>query len=133
MACATLGEAAASVEQDRQALRGSAHEVTDQDAYQVHALKLPSGTTLREFVAADGTVFAIAWRGPRTPDLKQTLGRYFDAYTAAAKARVGGGHSHVELRDKDFVVQAAGHMRAFTGRAYLTSAIPAGVSLGDIR
>ncbi len=77
------------------------------------------------------TVFAVAWRGPRVPDLQQALGTYFDRYSAAVKVR-SGGHNHFELRQTDLVVQAGGHMRAFVGRAYLPSAIPAGVSLADL-
>ncbi len=130
LAAASLGGTMDSVEVDRRALHGSS-TTSIAAAYEVHQLSLPSGTTLREFVAPNGTVFAVAWRGPRVPDLQQALGTYFDRYSAAVKVR-SGGHNHFELRQTDLVVQAGGHMRAFVGRAYLPSAIPAGVSLADL-
>jgi hypothetical protein len=130
LAAASLGGTVDSVEVDRRALHGSSTTAMA-GAYQVHQLSLPSGTTLKEFVAPNGTVFAVAWRGPRVPDLQQALGTYFDRYSAAVKVR-SGGHNHFELRQTDLVVQAGGHMRAFVGRAYLPSAIPAGVSLADL-
>ena len=66
------------------------------------------------------------------PNLRQTLGQYFDTYVAAAKAK-HAGHHHLQIQQDDLVVQAGGHMRAFSGRAYLPQAVPAGVSIGDLR
>jgi hypothetical protein len=131
LASATLGGTEQSVEVDRQHL-GGAGSVSNEALYRVHALQLPSGTIVREFVAADGTVFAVAWRGPLMPDLRQTLGQYFAPYAAAAKARKAGRH-RVEVSQSDLVVQSGGHMRAFAGRAYLPSAVPAGVALEALR
>jgi hypothetical protein len=127
LASATLGGTEQSVEVDRQHLRGSV-TVSNEALYRVHELQLPSGTIVREFVAANGTVFAVAWRGPLLPDLRQTLGPYIGPYVAASKARVAGRH-RVEINQKNLVVQSGGRMRAFAGRAYLPSAVPAGVSL----
>ena len=131
IAAATLGGSADTVETDRSALRASV-KVTAQSLYQVHELQLPSGTTLREFVAPGGTVFALAWRGPAIPNLRQALGSYFNPYAAAVGAR-HGGRGHLEVKSGDLVVRGAGHMRSFSGVAYLASAIPAGIAVEDLK
>src|SRR5271156_5124986 len=130
IAAAALGEAEVSVQADAAQLRGSI-KVTDHTSYRLHEIQLPSGTLVREFVRPDGTVFAVAWNGPTQPNLRQTFGQYFDNYVTAAKARHGGLH-RLEIQQSDLVVQAGGHMRAFSGRAYLPQAVPAGVSVGDL-
>lgn len=131
MASATLGEPEASVQTDVQELKGSIKEA-DHGAYRVHEIQLPSGTVVREYSGVDGIVFAVTWKGPFMPNLRQTLGRYFDTYAAAAKAGHASRH-HLQIQQSDLVVQVSGHMRAFTGRAYLPQAIPGGVSLEDLQ
>jgi hypothetical protein len=130
IAAAALGEAEASVQSDAVQLRGSI-KLTEHASYRLHEIQLPSGTLVREFVGSDGKVFAVAWNGPTVPNLRQTLGQYFDNYVAAAKAK-HAGHHHLQIQQSDLVVQASGHMRAFSGRAYLPQAVPAGVSIGDL-
>jgi Protein of unknown function (DUF2844) len=131
VASATLGQAESSVQTDSARLQGSIKE-SDLGTYRVHEIKLPSGTLVREYAGLDGQVFAIAWNGPFIPDMRQTLGSYFDSYAAAAKAQ-RTDHRHLQIQLKDLVVQASGHMRAWRGRAYLPQAIPAGVSIGDLK
>ncbi len=130
IASATLGEPEASVTADVAQLKGSI-TVTDRTGYRVHEIQLSSGTRVREFVGPDGQVFAIAWKGPTIPNLRQTLGSYFDHYVTAAKAN-RMGHTHLQIQQSDLVVQAGGHMRAFSGRAYRPQAVPSGVSVGDL-
>jgi hypothetical protein len=131
MASATLGEQEASVQADSQLLQGSIKE-SDRAGFRVHEIQLPSGTLVREYTGLDGNVFAVTWRGPFMPNLRQTLGRYFDAYATASKAK-HADHNHWQVQQSDLVVQAGGHMRAFSGRAYLPQAIPGGVSVEDIQ
>jgi hypothetical protein len=130
IAVAALGEPETSVQSDMVQMHASI-KVTERAGYRVHEILLPSGTRVREFVGADGKVFAVAWDGPTVPDLRQTLGAYFDHYLAAAKAKVSG-HQHLQIHQKDLVVEAGGHMRAFSGLAYLPPAVPSGVSVGDL-
>jgi|ERR1700678_2799645 len=130
VASATLGEPEASVQTDAAQLKGSI-KVTQRVAYRVQELQLPSGTALREYVSLTGSVFAVAWNGPHMPNLRQTLGQYFDTYVTAAKGK-RTGHNHVQVQLDELVVQISGHMREFTGRAYLPKAVPAGVSIGDL-
>ena len=131
IASATLGEPETSVQADVAKLKGSI-KVTDHASYRLHEIQMVSGTVVREFVASDGKVFAVAWNGPTIPNLRQMLGQYFDNYVTAAKAK-HAGHTHLQIQQSDLVVQAAGHMRAFSGRAYLPQAVPSGVSVGDLR
>jgi Protein of unknown function (DUF2844) len=130
IASATLGEPEASVTADVAQLRASI-KLTDRTGYRMHEIQLSSGTLVREFVSSDGRVFAIAWKGPTIPNLRQILGQYFDNYVAAAQAR-HLGHNHLQIQQSDLVVQAGGHMRAFSGRAYLPQAVPGGVSVGEL-
>jgi hypothetical protein len=129
---ATLGEPEVSVQADVSQLRASIKSSQDRAVYRVHEIQLPSGTLLREFVSANGNVFAVAWSGPFMPNLRQALGKYFDSYVAAPRSTIPD-RKHVQVATSELVVQASGHSRAFAGRAYLPGAIPAGFSLGDLQ
>jgi hypothetical protein len=129
---AALGEPETSVQTDVAQLQGSIKASTDRGSFRIHEIQLPSGTVLREFVSLDGKVFAVAWNGPYMPNLRQALGRYFDSYVAAAKLN-HADQRHLQINQPDLVVQARGHMRAFSGRAYLPTALPSGFNLGDLQ
>jgi hypothetical protein len=128
---AALGSSAASIAADRDQLRASVR-VTSHALYEVHELMLPNGVSVREYRVPDGIVFAIAWSGPAKPDLSQALGAYFPGYVEAAKANTDG-HNHMSARRADLVMTSTGRMRDFAGHAYLASAVPAGVSIDELR
>ena len=107
-------------------------KVISRASFRVHEMQLPSGTLLKQFASADGHVFAVTWTGPRIPDLQQTLGRYFSDYVVAAKAN-GANHRQLRIQSADLIVLAGGRMRSFTGVAYLAKAMPAGVTVQDLR
>jgi hypothetical protein len=130
IAGAALGEPETSVQTEVARLHASI-TVSGYSNYRLHELKLTSGTVVREFAGSDGKVFAVAWSGPAVPNLREILGQYFDSYVTAAKAP-HPGHHHLQIRQGDLVVQAGGHMRSFTGVAYLPQAVPSGVSVGDL-
>ena len=132
LALATLGEPEASVQSDVAQLQASIKAMTPHTNFRVHEIQMPSGTLVREYVSLDGNVFAVAWNGPYMPNLRQALGRYFDNYVAAAKLN-HQDHKHLQINQPDLVVQARGHMRAFSGRAYLPTALPSGFNLGDLQ
>jgi len=131
IASATLGEPEVTVQTDVARAHASIKSSQDRASYRVHEIQLPSGTVMREFVAPNGTVFAVAWQGPTRPDLRQALGQYFDTYNSAPRSKLAD-RRHVQIQQGDLVVQAGGHMRALSGRAYLLSAVPSGVNLGDL-
>jgi hypothetical protein len=129
IASATLGEPEISVQADSAKLQSSV-KMSNQSLYRVHEMTLSSGTVVREFAGLDGKIFAVSWHGPYMPNLRQTLGKYFDTVGAAPRSR--SDRNHLQIQQGDLVVANAGHMRAFSGRAYLASAVPAGVSVGDL-
>jgi len=128
---AALGDDVATVETDRAHLR-SALRVTRAARYDVHELSGPTGTVVREYVSPDGRVFGVAWEGPWPPDLRQILGRYFDRFTAHVPSRRRGRRPLV-VDEPDLVVVWSGHPRAFNGRAYVRSLLPAGIDAAIIR
>lgn len=104
-------------------------------AFTVRTTTLPVGTVVNEYVGADGTVFGIAWQGPRIPDLPTLLGSYFPQYVQGIQNQRanGGGRGPVSVAGSALVVRSGGHMGAFVGQAYLPQALPAGVSASDIQ
>jgi len=89
------------------------------------------GMVQREYLTADGTVFAVAWRGPRRPELSVLLGtRYARQMSdnARAQRQLGrGSHATTSQVDEDFAVHASSHQRLSAGVAWLPRMLPAGV------
>lgn len=132
-AMAALGGNVSSVQQDQAQMKAALSIRTGQ-AYTVHELHQESGTVVKEFISPAGKVFAVSWSGPFIPDLRQLLGEYFDKFSQAAQTRARRpGRAPLMIEQDGLVVQSGGHMRAFTGRAYLTDKLPEGVSTDAIR
>jgi hypothetical protein len=95
---------------------------------------MDNGVHVREFMTPDGVVFAVAWDGPVPPDLRPLLGTSFAAYarTLAALKQPGLQRS-LRIASSDLVVETAGHLRAYRGRAYLPALIPDGTPAADLR
>lgn len=130
-AFATLGGDVASIQADQSAMNASL-QITAEKGYAIHGLRTQAGLAVREYLSEAGQVFAVAWRGPTLPDLRQLLGNYYAAFTAAAQAQ-RSGHGHLVIHRDDLVVESSGHMRAFFGRAYLPQQLPPGVKLSEIQ
>lgn len=114
------------------AVNALASRVTPHGSYTEHEVTLSTGTVVREYSTPRGAVFAVGWDGPAMPDLRQVLGDHFDDYVAASHANQAG-HHHLAAQRGDLVVVSTGRMRAFAGRAYLASQVPAGVSIDELR
>ena len=114
---------------------GGASSASAAASYTVRETRLGNGTVVREYLAADGSVFGIAWRGQQMPDLSDLLGTYFPQYVSGVNAirAVRGGHGPVAVDQSSLVVHSGGHMGAFAGQAWLPPALPAGVSGSDIQ
>ena len=130
-AFAALGAKADSVQADQAGINASLHS-TQMEKFTVQELQAASGSVVREYVGADGTVFGVAWEGPTHPNLRQVLGDYFQPYLEAAKAQ-HAGRGPVAIVQPGLVVQSGGRMRAFRGRAYVPQLLPPGVIPDDIR
>ena len=94
---------------------------------------LTTGTHVREYIAANGVVFAVAWTGPVLPDLKALLGKYFDTMVTESKKMPRAGRSHLGVNLPEVVINSGGHMRAFEGSAWIPAQFPAGFSATDVR
>jgi len=130
---AALGGDAASVASDADALQGVIHS-TPLQQYDIHEITSGNGMRLREFLDRNGLVFAVVWSGPAMPDLQKLLGASYQTYTTAvAAANHPGLKRPLRIATSDLVVESEGHMRAYTGRAYLPALIPAGTSAADLR
>jgi hypothetical protein len=130
-AWAALGADVSSIQADQAHLRASVRIVSAQQ-YAVHEMQTPAGTTIRQFVSPSGTVFAVSWQGS-APDLQQLLGDYFDGYVQAAQSQRSHRGRGFRIDTGDFVFESGGHMRFVTGRAFLRSKLPSGVSSDQIR
>ncbi|MBI5783861.1 MAG: DUF2844 domain-containing protein [Rhodocyclales bacterium] len=100
--------------------------------YSVQETETEDGTTVREYLLPTGEVFAVAWSGPRMPNLQRLLGAYFESYRDEAASRPPGRRP-IAIDRSDLVVQSGGHPRAFHGRAYLPQRVPAGFSTNEIK
>jgi len=89
---------------------------------------------VRQYVSSSGQVYAVSWDGPAMPDVADLLGTWFDRYrqeASAALPNAGGLHSS-RVNSSDLMVETAVRLRDFSGRAWLPSALPAGVTAADI-
>ena len=129
---AGLGDAATSVEQDRQVLRSASVKRQSMPAYERHEMQTDDGTTVHEFAARDGTVFAVDFAGPALPDLKVLLSSHYDAYMAAAGAHRGNHHA-LSFASDGVVMTVRRLPRGFEGSAHVPSLLPPGVSPDQLK
>jgi hypothetical protein len=129
---ATLGESEASVTSDQQHIK-SEHRVQEFQNYKVHELTT-NGTTVREFVSPQGSVFGITWQGRSTPDMNQLLGTYVNNLQTATPAQTKIRHLRgISVQTKDFVFSNFCHMQICRGSAYVPGLIPSNVSVEVMR
>jgi Protein of unknown function (DUF2844) len=128
---AALGESGASIARDREAMRGSLRTLP-MTRYDVHELRIDSGTVVREYVTPAGKVFAVTWEGPQVPDLKLLLGAYFERYTAAAQAH-RTGHHVLSIATPELVMTAVKFQRKASGRVYVPALMPGDVTDQELR
>ena len=130
---AVLGEPVSSVETDRGALSGQL-SITSTQLYTIHEITT-SELVVREYVFRD-TIFAVAWRGRRPPNLVSLFGSYFQEYQEVAAAAASNGprmRGVTRLQGTHVVVEAGGHPGDIRGRAYIPSLLPSGVTIEMIQ
>lgn len=128
---AVLGQSAASVASDQQHLGGERRSVAA-DTFSVEEIRSAAGTVVREYVTPAGQVFAVSWRGPTRPDLRQLLGEHYAAFERASRSAPRGRRPLI-VRTGQLVVETGGHVRDLRGRAYLPALLPEGVSQASVR
>jgi len=124
---AALGAAEESVGADEQKFLPTQTTMSERGAYRLHEMTRGDGSVVREYVNGQGKVFGVSWKGPVLPDLSQLLGAHFAAFRDNAHQKAGRRRMAI-VHSGDLVVESAGHPRAFFGRAYLNSMLPAGVT-----
>ena len=132
-ALAALGGNISSIDADRISLKGALTGFSTVKGYAVHEITTAPGVHVREYLTADGKVFAVSWHGPFIPDLQQMLGSYYSRYAQAASAQHAGGHRHLRIEQPELVVESNGRMRAFNGRAWDPALLPPNFTAADIR
>ncbi len=133
-AWAVLGGGVAEVQGEQIHLRAT-RAVASTLQGSVHELRQADGSSIRQYVNAQGIVYAVAWSTRVKPDFTQLLGRYntdFDAGVATA-LRTPGIKRSAFVDEGDLVVQSAGRQGAFVGKAWLKSQLPAGTRANALR
>ena len=102
---------------------------TQSNQFSVHSLTTPAGVHIRQYAGSSGRVFAVAWDGPVLPNLETLLGSSYAAYVEGQRQRGRG----VRIQTPALVVESAGMMRAFYGKALLPKHLPDGISARDIQ
>src|SRR5258708_38432930 len=106
-----------TVQSDVAQLSASVKSSQARAGYRMHEIQLPGGTLLREFVAPDGNVFAVAWNGPTPPNLRQALGKYFDDMVSAPKPKIAD-HQHLQIQPDTLVsIGCVPILEGLSGRA----------------
>lgn len=131
-AFAELGGDVNSVERDRVRMNAVV-TVRPMGRYTVHEMTSDSGSTVREFSAPDGKVFAVTWQGPFHPDYQQLLGPYFAQLQQASRQQRRPRRAPLTIETPGFVFQSYGHFRDLAGRAYVPQMLPAGLGMEEIR
>jgi Protein of unknown function (DUF2844) len=133
VAHATLGGDGASVSADATAMHGTVLVQAD-GPVRILEITVDNGMRVRELVDATGLVFGVTWRGPAPPDLAQLLGTYYLQFTTALSSLAAPGRQReVHVGMIDLVVDSAGHLRAYAGRAYIPDRVPPGMAATTIR
>ena len=131
-AFAALGGDVTSVEADLARMKG-ALRITSSAGFTVHEIATSDGTVVREYLTSADKVFAVSWRGPQIPDLRQVLGNYYGQFEQAASAPRHVNHHRLMIERPGLVVQSSGHMRAFFGRAWAPALLPSNFSVDEIK
>jgi hypothetical protein len=134
-ATASLGDDVGSVQADKAHMRG-VQRSTRTELYTIHEIKAPDGTVVREYVSSGGKIFAVAWHGPFLPDLRQLLGLYSERFSQASQSRNNNRprvRGPLVIQEPGLVVHSGGHMRAYSGRAYIPDQVPQGVNIEEIK
>jgi len=133
-AYAALGDDESGISRDaivtRMELRAN---VRSEKRYRVHELRdAARNVSVRQYVNPDGRVFGVAWDGQTKPDISQVLGPYFTRYANAAAGRSVTWQTR-NIDQPDFVLRVSGHMRHFTGSAWVPGLVPAGVDPIEVK
>ena len=131
---AALGDDESGVSRDAVVTRMELHaNVRSEKRFRMHELRdTARNVSIREYVNADGKVFGVAWEGQTKPDISQVLGTYRSRYTNAAVGK-GAAWQLRNIDQPDFVLRLSGHMRHFTGSAWVPGLVPANIDPTEVK
>ena len=78
-------------------------------------------------------MFAVTWRGPGRPDLRQLLGEHFQTLQDDNVRRGPRTRRPLSVSRSDFIVRTGGHPGGFWGVAFLPQSPPAGFSTAELK
>lgn len=132
---AVLGGDMASIQADQARMRVMRLSASPTPGGSMHEMRLPDGSSIRQFVNAQGIVYAVAWSTRLKPDFAQLLGSHASEFNAgvSAAAQTPGLKRSAAVDRGDLVVRSAGRPGAFVGKAWLKSLLPAGIGSDAIR
>jgi hypothetical protein len=131
-AYAVIGAKEPSIDSDVQRVHGT-RTMRHFEHYRVHEIADPA-RTVREYVAENGTIFAVTWRGVGQPDLGQLFGNYYQEYLDAEKTTsTPAGRMPKKIQSSHMVVQKFGRMGDVQGKAYIPSLLPDGFNLKSLQ
>lgn len=131
-AFAALGGDVSSIDAEKTQMKAALQTASGNSQYTIYEMRTPSGTAIREYATLTGKIFAVAWQGPTVPDLQKLLGTYFSEYSEAAKGK-HEGHSRLAIQRSGLVAYSTGHMRSFSGKAYVPQTLPPGMTANEIK
>ena len=131
---AVLGETAESISADHMRFKGVLKRSAS-GPLTTHEISLPDGSSIKEYVNADGVVFAVSWRSRLKPNLEALLGAQYLAAgtTPTMPTGVAGSKMQHSIRRPNLVVHQAGRMNAFGGLAYVPTLVPRGFDAETLR
>jgi hypothetical protein len=124
---AELGGNEQSVARDQAIFQAARTVAAARGSYEFHEMSRADGMVIRHYVNPQGKVFGVSWSGPTIPDLSQLLGSHYAEFRNKPNLKTVRRRA-ASFDNGDLVVESSGHMRAFFGRAYLASELPAGVA-----
>jgi hypothetical protein len=128
-AAAELGGDESSVLRQQVRMKAT-HSATAASQFTMHELRRADGSTIREYMGANGTVFAVAWDTRYKPNLKDLFGTSYPTYDAAVREemRRPGVRRQFGVRQPQLVVSSTSNQQqVFRGRAWVPTLVPAGL------
>ncbi|MDG0817411.1 DUF2844 domain-containing protein [Bdellovibrio svalbardensis] len=89
--------------------------------------------TLKEYMTADGTTFAISWTGVSAPNFSEIFGVYYSEFKTVRDSRTTRSRRVMALQTSNIVVNSVSLGDTMTGIAYVPKLLPAGLIAEDLK
>ena len=125
---AELGGNLSSIQQGQKTF-GSKLTSAAQTGYSIYSQSIDSDLVIKEYLATNGNVFAVTWKGATLPNFQVILGAYYANYLTALQ----NNPRALFFQDDNLVIESGGVMGGYVGRAYLPKQFPAGITPANIQ